>query len=101
MRMSDWSSDVGFPDLVEHEHYQTRADENRMRVTPVAPVRGLIYDRNGTLLAQNQPARTEERRVGKECGSTSISRRLTYPHRSNQINLLHNSPSVYTKCQPN
>src|SRR3546814_9072581 len=42
--------------IVEHEHYQTRADENRMRVTPVAPVRGLIYDRNGTLLAQNQPA---------------------------------------------
>src|SRR3546814_5017269 len=56
MRMSDWSSDVGFPDLVEREHYQARADENRMRVTPVAPVRGLIYDRNGTLLAQNQPA---------------------------------------------
>lgn len=42
--------------IVEHEHYLTRADENRMRVTPVAPVRGLIYDRHGTLLAQNQPA---------------------------------------------
>jgi penicillin-binding protein 2 len=42
--------------VVEHDHYQTRADENRMRVTPVAPVRGLIYDRNGSLLAQNQPA---------------------------------------------
>lgn len=42
--------------IVEHEHYSTRADENRMRVVPVAPVRGLIYDRNGTLLAQNQPA---------------------------------------------
>ncbi|MFT4047298.1 MAG: penicillin-binding protein 2 [Solimonas sp.] len=42
--------------IVEHDHYQTRADENRMRVTPVAPVRGLIYDRDGTLLAQNQPA---------------------------------------------
>ncbi|NGY06727.1 penicillin-binding protein 2 [Solimonas terrae] len=42
--------------IVEHDHYQTRADENRMRVVPVAPVRGLIYDRNGTLLAQNQPA---------------------------------------------
>ena len=27
--------------IVEHQHYQTRADENRMRVTPVAPVRGL------------------------------------------------------------
>lgn len=42
--------------IVETQHYQTRADENRMRVTPVAPVRGLIYDRKGTLLAQNQPA---------------------------------------------
>src|SRR3546814_14095622 len=42
--------------IVEHEHYQTRSDENRMRVTPVAPVRGLISDRNGTLLAQKQPA---------------------------------------------
>lgn len=37
-------------------YYSTRADENRMRVTPVAPVRGLIHDRNGALLAQNQPA---------------------------------------------
>jgi penicillin-binding protein 2 len=37
-------------------YYSTRADENRMRVTPVPPVRGLIHDRNGALLAQNQPA---------------------------------------------
>jgi penicillin-binding protein 2 len=42
--------------VVEHDYFSTRADENRMRVTPVAPVRGLIYDRNGTVLAQNQPA---------------------------------------------
>ena len=42
--------------IVEHAHYSTRADENRMRVVPVAPVRGLIYDRNGALVAQNQPA---------------------------------------------
>ena len=42
--------------VVQHEYFSTRADENRMRVTPVAPVRGLIYDRNGTVLAQNQPA---------------------------------------------
>ncbi len=41
--------------LVDHSYYLTRADENRMRVVPVAPVRGLIYDRNGVLLAQNQP----------------------------------------------
>ncbi|WP_370309635.1 penicillin-binding protein 2 [Sinimarinibacterium flocculans] len=42
--------------LRQHGYFSTRADENRMRVVPVAPVRGLIYDRNGVVLAQNQPA---------------------------------------------
>jgi penicillin-binding protein 2 len=40
----------------QHAYYSTRADDNRMRLTPVTPVRGLIYDRNGVLLAQNLPA---------------------------------------------
>jgi len=42
--------------IVEHEYFSTRSDDNRMRVLPVAPVRGLIYDRNGLLLAQNLPS---------------------------------------------
>lgn len=42
--------------ITEHQYFSTRADENRMRIMPVAPVRGLIHDRNGTVLAQNQPA---------------------------------------------
>lgn len=42
--------------LLDHDYYTTRADDNRMRVQPVPPVRGLIYDRNGALLAQNQPS---------------------------------------------
>jgi penicillin-binding protein 2 len=42
--------------IIEHDYYSTRADDNRMRIKPVPPVRGLIYDRNGTLLAQNRPA---------------------------------------------
>ncbi|MGH8461555.1 MAG: penicillin-binding protein 2 [Stenotrophobium sp.] len=40
----------------QHDYYTTRADDNRMRVVPVPPVRGLIYDRNGVVLAQNKPA---------------------------------------------
>ncbi len=36
------------------ESYQTRADGNRIKVLPIAPTRGLIYDRNGVLLAENQ-----------------------------------------------
>lgn len=39
----------------EHETYRTRSDQNRIQVQPIAPPRGLIYDRNGVLLAENQP----------------------------------------------
>ena len=39
-----------------HEYYATRANDNRLRVVPVPPVRGLIYDRNGVVLAENRPA---------------------------------------------
>ena len=42
--------------VMNHDYYSTRADDNRMRITPIPPVRGLIYDRNGTLLAENRPA---------------------------------------------
>ncbi|TRX57365.1 penicillin-binding protein 2 [Thalassomonas sp. M1454] len=38
-----------------YEKYQTRSNENRIKVLPVAPNRGLIYDRNGVLLAKNKP----------------------------------------------
>jgi penicillin-binding protein 2 len=37
----------------EFETYQTRSDENRIQVQPLAPPRGLIFDRNGQLLADN------------------------------------------------
>lgn len=40
--------------VVDHEKYQTQSENNRIRVQPIAPVRGLIYDRNGQLLAQNR-----------------------------------------------
>ncbi|MDA1074101.1 MAG: penicillin-binding protein 2 [Proteobacteria bacterium] len=39
----------------EHEIYQTRSEENRIQVQPLAPTRGLIYDRHGVLLADNRP----------------------------------------------
>lgn len=35
--------------------YQIRADGNRIKVIPVAPNRGIIYDRNGTIIAENRP----------------------------------------------
>ena len=41
---------------VKHfDDYQTRSNGNRIKVLPIAPNRGLIYDRNGVLLAENRP----------------------------------------------
>ncbi|MEW8505681.1 MAG: penicillin-binding protein 2 [Candidatus Thiodiazotropha sp.] len=39
-----------------HEHYTTLSQDNRVKLEPLPPTRGLIYDRNGTILAQNLPA---------------------------------------------
>lgn len=39
----------------QHDAYQTRSNGNRIKVLPIAPNRGLIYDRNGILLAENKP----------------------------------------------
>ncbi len=40
----------------QHAALSTKSNDNRMRVTAVPPVRGLIYDRNGAVLAENQPS---------------------------------------------
>lgn len=41
--------------VIEHETYTTISDRNRVQVRSVPPTRGLIYDRNGTLIAENRP----------------------------------------------
>ncbi|WGL16475.1 penicillin-binding protein 2 [Microbulbifer bruguierae] len=44
--------------VVNYESYSTQSDQNRIQVRPVPPTRGLIYDRNGLLLADNRPSYT-------------------------------------------
>lgn len=41
--------------ISNYSHYQTLSDDNRVRIVPVAPTRGLIMDRNGEILADNTP----------------------------------------------
>ncbi|MEM7408489.1 MAG: penicillin-binding protein 2, partial [Pseudomonadota bacterium] len=41
--------------VFEHIHFRTLSENNRVKIVPVAPTRGLIYDRNGIVLAQNTP----------------------------------------------
>lgn len=37
----------------QHHYYQTRSDENDIKTVPIAPTRGIIYDRNGIALVKN------------------------------------------------
>ena len=42
--------------VLEHSHFKTLSQDNRLKLEPLPPVRGLIYDRKGRLLANNRPA---------------------------------------------
>ncbi|MFM8333455.1 MAG: penicillin-binding protein 2 [Candidatus Methylumidiphilus sp.] len=41
--------------VVGHTHYATLARDNRVKISPLPPTRGMIYDRNGEVLANNFP----------------------------------------------
>jgi len=41
--------------IINYEHYSTLATGNRIRIEPIPPNRGLIFDRNGKILAENLP----------------------------------------------
>lgn len=40
--------------VLNHDHFRMLALDNRIKIVPVPPTRGLIYDRNGVPLAENQ-----------------------------------------------
>ncbi|MDX1488454.1 MAG: penicillin-binding protein 2, partial [Acidiferrobacterales bacterium] len=46
--------------IINHRHYATLSQENRIHPRPIPPVRGRIFDRNGTVLAENRPVFTLE-----------------------------------------
>ena len=46
--------------VVQHKHFATLAEANRIDVQPEAPNRGIITDRNGVVLASNYSAYTLE-----------------------------------------
>ena len=44
--------------IISFNEFNTASDQNRIRLQPLAPARGYIYDRNGVLLADNYPVFT-------------------------------------------
>jgi len=49
-------SRIFYIQIVENEHYTTLSQHNRVKVLPIPPIRGLIYSRDGVLLADNYPS---------------------------------------------
>lgn len=42
--------------VIQRDHYATLSKNNRVKILPIPPIRGLIYSRDGVLLADNQPS---------------------------------------------
>ncbi|WP_216797347.1 penicillin-binding protein 2 [Candidatus Vallotia tarda] len=53
----------------KHDKYSLQADENRISIVPITPNRGMIFDRNGIVLAKNYSAYTLEITPSKINGS--------------------------------
>ena len=56
---------LGYLQLFKHEHYQNLAENNRITLVPTLPNRGVIYDRNGKILADNFSGYTLEITLAK------------------------------------
>jgi len=51
--------------VIQHQYYDTKAEDNRIAIVPIQPNRGLILDRNGVVLARNYSAYTLELTLSK------------------------------------
>ena len=46
---------LGWLQIIEYSHFSNLSENNRVRLMALPPNRGLIYDRNGIVLAENRP----------------------------------------------
>ena len=53
-------SRFAFLQVVQHDYYTTRAEDNRISLVPIPPNRGVIVDRNEKVMARNYTAFTLE-----------------------------------------
>src|SRR3546814_18308946 len=97
MRISDWSSDVCSSDLLVRPLPQHRADLRggqarfRPRLAEPAGLPGARGDPRGA-----RQESSEERRVGKECGSTCRSRGATNKTQTNKY-IIHTQSHTRTR----
>lgn len=51
---------VFYLQVVQHNHFTTLSQHNRVKIVPIPPIRGLIFSRDGVLVADNRPSFTLE-----------------------------------------
>ena len=51
---------AGYLQLWQHTHYTTLSRDNRVKLAPIPPIRGMIFSRDEVLLADNKPSFTLE-----------------------------------------
>src|SRR5678815_3297216 len=49
-----------FLQVIQHDVYASKAEDNRISIVPIPPNRGLILDRNGIVIARNYSGYTLE-----------------------------------------
>ncbi|MCJ7558322.1 MAG: penicillin-binding protein 2 [Gammaproteobacteria bacterium] len=71
--------------VTNYEHFSALSKGNRIRIEPLPATRGLIYDRNGQIIAQNMPAyQLELTREGVQNVDETLARLVS-------MDLLHTS----------
>ncbi len=45
-----------FLQVIQYDYHSTLSENNRVHVQPIPPTRGLIFDRNGVIIADNRPS---------------------------------------------
>ena len=46
--------------VIQHDHFITLSQSNRVKILPIPPIRGLVFSRDNILVADNQPSHTLE-----------------------------------------
>ncbi len=47
---------LAYLQIIKYGHFTTLSRDNRLKVVPIPPTRGLIYSRDGKILAENRPS---------------------------------------------
>ena len=47
---------VFYLQVIMHDHFTTLSQNNRVKILPIPPIRGLIFSQDGILLAENRPS---------------------------------------------